>query len=78
MSPYLLSQFQEVLHGLSQFVQCGLDVASLQGCLALDEARDVLGLDEMLVIDGAGVILAVSGALGVVVLFLNVLLTHCF
>ena len=38
---YLLSQFQEVLHGLSQFVQCGLDVASLQGCLALDEACDV-------------------------------------
>ena len=75
---HLLSQFQEVLHGLSQFVQCGLDVAALQRCLALDEACDVVGLDEVLVIDGRCIVLAVGCALGVVVLFLNVLLTLFF
>jgi len=72
----LLSHLQEVLHGLAQFVEGSLDVAALQRCLALDESGDVVGLDEVLVIDGRCIILAVSGALGVVVLLFNVLLTH--
>ena len=75
---YLLTHLQEVLHGLSQFVEGALDVASLQRCLGLDESGDVVGLDKVLVIDGRCIVLAVGGALGVVVLFLNVLLTHSF
>ena len=56
----LLTHLQEVLHGGTQFVEGGLDVTALQRGLCLDEVGNLVGLDELLVIDGLGVILVVS------------------
>ena len=44
--------------------------------LRLDERGKLLGLDKLVVIHGLGIILAVGGRLVVLVLCLNVLLTH--
>ena len=72
----LLAQFEEVLHGLAQLLQHGDDVTALHRCLRLDESRQLLGLDKLLVIHGLRIVLAIGGRLVVLVLCLNVLLTH--
>ena len=64
----LLTQFEEVLHSAAQFVERCLDVALLDGALLLDEVSNLLGGDELLVIDRCGEELAVSQRLAVVVL----------
>ena len=55
----LLTHAQEVLHGGTQLVEGSLDVTALQRGLCLDEVGNLVGLDELLVIHGLGVILAV-------------------
>ncbi len=64
---YLLSQFEEVFHGCAQFVEYCDDVGALDTCLCLDELRQLLGLDECLVVDGGSEALAEGGRTVVVV-----------
>ena len=73
----LLSQFEEVLHRLTEFLKHGLDVTLLHRCLTLDEVRQFLGADEVVVIHRSGVVLSVALRIVLVlVLCLNKLLTH--
>ena len=54
----LLAEFEEVLEGFAQFLQHGLDIALLDGGLTLDEVGQLLGADEVVVVNGHGIILA--------------------
>ena len=64
----LLAEFEEVLEGFAQFLQHGLDVALLDGGLTLDEVGKFLSANEVVVVNGHGIILAESGTLFVLVL----------
>ena len=64
----LLAEFEEVLEGFAQFLQHGLDVALLDGGLTLDEVGQLLGADEVVVVNSHGIILAEGGTLFVLVL----------
>ena len=55
----LLTHLHEVLHGGAQLVQGSLDVTTLQRGLRLDEVGNLVGLDELLVVDGLGIVLVV-------------------
>ena len=70
----LLAELEVVLHGLAQLSEHGDDVASLHTGLRLDVVGQVLGLDELAVVHGLGVVLAVGDRLGVLVLTLDKLL----
>ncbi len=70
----LLAELEVVLHGLAQLSEHGDDVASLHTGLRLDVVGQVLGLDELAVVHGLGVVLAVGSRLGVLVLTLDKLL----
>ena len=70
----LLAELEVVLHGLAQLGEHGEDVASLHAGLRLDVVGQVLGLDELAVVHGLGVVLAVGDRLGVLVLTLDKLL----
>ena len=72
----LLPHLEIVLHGLTQFGEYGDDVTLLDTGLRLDELRKVVGAYKALVIDCLGVVLAIGCRLGVLVLGLDVLLTH--
>jgi len=73
---HLLSEFEEVLHGAAQLVEHGLDVALLDRSLGLDEVGQLLGLDEVLIVDRRGKPLAVGRRLVVLVLNFLKFLTH--
>ena len=60
IEPYLLSHLEEVLDGLAQFLEHSLDITLLDGCLALDELGELLGADEVTVVDGLGKVLVVG------------------
>ena len=64
----LLAEFEEVLEGFAQFLQHGFDVALLDGGLTLDEVGQLLGADEVVVVNGHGIILAEGSTLFVLVL----------
>ena len=74
----LLAEFEEVLEGFAEFLKNGLDITLLHGGLALDKFREFLSANEVGVVDGGGVVLAVSGALAVFVLGFNKFLRHTF
>ena len=72
----LLPHLEVVLHGLTEFGEYGDNVTLLDTGLRLDELRKVVGSYKALVIDSLGVVLAIGCRLGVLVLGLDVLLTH--
>ena len=72
----LLTQFEEVLQGTTQLIEDSLDVALLHRGLGLDELGQLLGLNELVVVDRLTEVLLVGGAETVVVLILNEFLTH--
>ena len=65
-----------MLQGGAQLVEGGFDVRALQCGLRLDEVGDLVGLNELLVVHGLRIVLVVGLREAVVVLCLNVLLTH--
>ncbi len=73
---HFLSELEEVLHGLAQFLEHGLDVRLLDRALCLDELAQLLGADEVDVVDGLGVVLAERLRILDLVLCLNEFLTH--
>ena len=73
---HLLTQLEEVLHGTAELVEDGLDVGFLDRCLGLDEISELLGLDEVLVVDRRCEPLAEGSAVVVGVLEFFELLTH--
>ena len=77
VEPDLLAQFEVVLHGTAQLVEHGLDGGLFDRGLLLDVVRQVLSLDEVLVIDGRGEPLSVGSALIVLVLQFCEFLTQC-
>ena len=72
----LLSQFEEVLERLTEFLEHGLDVGLLHGGLTLDEVSEFLGTDEMIVIHGLGKVLPIGFAVTVLVLGFDKFLCH--
>ena len=72
----LLTEFEEVLHRTAELVEHGLDVTLLHTGLGLDEVGQLLGLDEVLVVDCRGEPLAVGGRFVVLVLDLFEFLAH--
>ena len=75
---YLLTQFEEVLHGTAELVEDGLDVGLFDRCLCLDEIGELLGLDEVLIVDRRGEPLAKGCGVVVGVLEFFEFLTHFF
>ena len=67
---HLLSQLEEMLHGLAQLLEYGLDVRLLDRALRLDEFAQVVGADEIVVVDCLGEVLAACAGSRVCVLFL--------
>ena len=74
---HLLTEFEEVFHGASQFVEHGLDVTLLHARLRLDEVCQLLGLDEVMIVDCRCEPLAECRAVIVRVLNFLEFLTHC-
>ena len=67
-----------MLHGCTEFIEDGLDVGFLDGGLGLDKLGQLLGLDEVLVVDRRGEPLAVGRGLVVGVLDFSEFLRHVF
>ena len=55
-----LTHLEEVLHGLAQFLQHGLDITLLYRSLTLDKVGNLVGAHKVVVVHGLGVILAVG------------------